>query len=170
MLFFFFFCMSSSSLSNIVFDFVIFLLNTLTNLLFAYHRHYSANSLPNDTVTQHHCHLQAARVTLLCHKDEISHRIEEIDIAIQHIQASHTTSVSSTIPDSSPVVSFPNIIPSPNLQRKPIRRRLSTNNRQIRADEPYPLPYRPPRTPDEERKNRIVTWVNELRSRNNSTS
>jgi hypothetical protein len=154
--------MSSSSLSNIAFDFVIFLLNTLTNLLFAYHCHYSANSLPNNTMTQHHSLLQAARATLLRHKDELSRRIEEIDIVIQHLQATHRTSVSSTTPDSYPSVSLQNNIPSPNLQRTPIRNRISNNIRQFRADEPYPLPYRPPRTPDEERKNRIATWVNKL--------
>jgi hypothetical protein len=154
--------MSSSSLSNIAFDFVIFLLNTLTNLLFTYYRHYSANSLPYDNVNQHYSHLQAARETLLHHKDELSRRIEEIDSAIKHIQEFPVTSFSSTTQDSSPSVPLSTTIPSPILQQTPPRTRISHNNRHLSAVKPYPLPYCPPRTPDEERKNRIVTWVNEL--------
>lgn len=29
---------------------------------------------------------------------------------------------------------------------------------------PYPLPYTPPRTPEEVRKNNIVNWINEIRA------
>jgi hypothetical protein len=78
--------MIPSFLINIAFDFFIFLLNTFTTLLFAFHRHYSAHSQTDEMVNQHHIHLQAARVMLLRHKDELSRRIEEIDSAIQHLQ------------------------------------------------------------------------------------
>jgi hypothetical protein len=162
--------MSSSSLSNIAFDFIIFLLNTLTNLLFNFHHHYSTHNLPDDTDTQHHRHLQAACATLLRHKDELSRRIEEIDIAIHNLQESPTTSISRLPTEASKAVLSPESTRLQTLQRTPIRIRTTNNNRQSRANDPYPLPYCPPRTPDEERKNRIVAWVNELRTKNKLSS
>jgi hypothetical protein len=48
----------------------------------------------------------------------------------------------------------------------PTRIRQRTGNRQSSIFIPYPLPYTPPRTPEEERRNNITIWINELRAQN----
>ena len=135
------------SLINLLYDIVLFLLSTIITILSALQR-----SLQHSRVTvplpQQLIHLQADRSALVRQQEELSHQIAVLDALIHSLQR------------SSPSIQ---ILPQ---QISPPRSRGQTTTRHSRIGTPYPLPFNPPPTPEEERRNRIIAWVNDLRKQN----
>ena len=46
------------------------------------------------------------------------------------------------------------------------RRPSTITSRQRSIGRPYPIPFSPPRTPEEVRRNNIIEWLNDIRLRN----
>jgi hypothetical protein len=115
-------------------------------------------------------HLTEVRTALLLQQDSIQKQIENIDIVIQQL-SSESLPVNSTVsqtPESIPLTSENHTAVSPpRPQSQTILRRRP---RHTRIGEPYPLPFNPPRTPEEERQNSVTVWINELRLKNISSN
>jgi hypothetical protein len=79
----FFFCMTTI-LFDILCDFVVFILTTITNILSALHR-LSRHLLIGDSLHHQLIRLQANRSALLIQKEDIPCQIAEIDMAIKHL-------------------------------------------------------------------------------------
>ncbi len=95
---------------------------------------------------------------MLLQQEELSHQIAEIEATIQRLTQSvsntqnmiNPTSYSNILSSASPQLILTNITP------------LRQRRWQTSIGEPYPLPFRPPRTPEVEHHNNIITWINEL--------
>jgi hypothetical protein len=108
--------------------------------------------------------LQEAHSALLFQRADLSRQISEIELLINSItQSSSPAPVPAqdtiTIPTSSSLIPSPPSTENDTPQRR-IRRRI----RRSGIGRPYPLPFTPPRTPEEIRRNNIVEWINDLRS------
>jgi hypothetical protein len=125
--------------------------------------------------------LQAKRSTLLAQCDSLQQQIAHLDASITCINRL-STSISLTSPESQEqVTNFsamstqrissipPNSTNFPP-QHTPQRRNYRPNTCRSFIGEPYPLPFTPPRTPEEKCRNNIIIWVNELRSQNNTSA
>jgi hypothetical protein len=112
--------------------------------------------------------LQAEHSALLLQWDNLSQQIADLE-ALMHT-AGHTfvptTPLQQTASDPSSL-SFPTL-QNPQTRTTPPRTPTRHCTHRSSIGRPYPLPYSPPRTPDEARRNRIVEWVNELRLKNSN--
>jgi hypothetical protein len=113
--------------------------------------------------------LRVQQSVLIAQRDLLQQQIDSITVSIDSIIAStESPSTSQVVPISSaPIPSdhqqLPQLPPSTSTpQQSTARRRIA--RRHYKVGEPYPLPYTPPKTPEEQRRNNIVAWINELRS------
>ena len=149
-------------LLDVLSDLILFLLNTSTTILLSLYRSTDTTTNRNQS-SQNIVHLHVARSVLLLQKDAIQRRIEAIDESIKLFhQLSNTQDSAETTAQSAAVLQH-ETSHLPVEQRTPPRNRTRSNTRYTNIGKPYPLPYTPPRTPDEERRNRIIEWVNDLR-------
>lgn len=138
-------------------DFALLLINTITKLLSSIqslHQASSSNKPFNQTA-----HLQETRTALILQQEEISRRIAEIEDQIQSLTKSTTQDQAKNCPTTitdSPLTQTNQPIESITT---PIRRR----RRPTSIGKPYPLPFIPPRTPEEERRNNVISWINDIR-------
>jgi hypothetical protein len=131
----------------------------------------TADSLPNQLIC-----LRAQRSALIAQRDLIQHQIADLDASINviiQLSDSNQTSNALISPQlSRPHLSSPSSTPTHQTQHHtpttPQRRRTRSTTHPTSTGKPYPIPYLPPRTPEEERRNNIISWVNELRARNHN--
>jgi hypothetical protein len=145
---------------------VIIILTSIANALIIIKNFLRRFQLP-ETPDQQLVRYQTRRSELLAQRDEISRQITDLDIAIQDIHRSVSSEQRAlpqrTFTSLSPIRTSGHGIShntTPRSERRPRIRHPSIGI-------PYPLPFNPPRTPEEERRNSIIVWVNELRARNN---
>jgi hypothetical protein len=163
--------MSSTLLLNYICAFILFVINILTIFfqLFCRLLQYlrtRASSVP--TLTK----LQATRSVLLQQHADLSWRIADIDAAIASIHQS-SNHIQQDFTQQSPVVANPRTMSHSAQHSTPPRHRQRTIQRPSSIGKPYPLPYTPPPTPEEERRNNIIAWINDLRQQhidNNGSS
>ena len=159
--------MSSTLLLDLLRDLIVFLLNTITTLVSAIH-HSERQLKQGETIQEERARLQVARSALVLQQADITRRIDDIDVAIQQLNQRYSAVQSDPPPPSNtPLQQSTNLqsVPTPSTPpnvRSRIQHRVSSIGR------PYPLPYTPPRTPEEQRRNNIINWVNEMRKRNNT--
>ncbi len=122
-----------------------------------YHRYSSGHKIT---------YLRAKHASLLRQQEIIVSQLADIDSAI--IEQTQSTSLVSTVlhrEDNTPPTSSSEDQPqAPLVAPTRILRRII--NRQSSVGVPYPLPYTPPRTPEEEHRNNIIIWINELCAQN----
>jgi hypothetical protein len=113
--------------------------------------------------------LRVQQSVLTAQRDLIQHQLDSttvtIDSIVERTARHHTTQIhsSSNASASSDQQQIPLLPLSDSTpQQSTVRRRCSRWH--YKVGEPYPLPYTPPRTPEEQRRNNIIAWVNELRS------
>ncbi len=126
--------MNSTLLLDFLCDLILSLLNTITSTFLTVLR-LSHQFQSNEPSHQRLTRLQATRSALVIQQEILSRQIASIDELINRFNQHNTP-------------------PCP-------RSRFHT--RQPSIGIPYPIPYTPPRTPEEERKNNIIAWVNKLR-------
>jgi hypothetical protein len=157
--------MSLNQLLNYICAFILFFINTLT-LLFelfcclAHHLKTRASAVPSLTK------LQATRSELLQQQVALSQRLADIDTVIASFQQS-SIQPQQDLTQQNPAVASPHTTTT-HLARHstPPRQRRRTSTKPSSIGKPYPLPYTPPRTPEEERRNNIIAWINDLRQQN----
>ncbi len=106
--------------------------------------------------------LQEAHSALLLQQDELSQQNTELELLINSI----TQSLSSTLAPTQNTTTTPtpsSLIPSlistdTNTPQRSLWHRIRCSS----IGRPYPLPFTPPRTPEELRRNNIVEWINDL--------
>ena len=163
--------MSSTLLLNYICAFILFVINILTIFfqLFCRLLQYlrtRASSVP--TLTK----LQATRSVLLQQQANLSRHIADIDAAIVSLQQP-SIPIQQVLTQQSSVVANPHMTPHSVQHSTPPRHRRRTIQRPSSIGKPYPLPYTPPPTPEEERRNNIIAWINDLRQQhidNNGSS
>jgi hypothetical protein len=127
----------------------------------------TADSLPNQLIC-----LRAKRSALIAQWDLIQHQIADLDASINVIiQLSDSNQTSNAL--SSPQLSRPHLSPPSSTPTHQTQHPTPTTpqwtcstTHPTSTGKPYPIPYLPPCTPEEERRNNIIIWVNELRARN----
>ncbi len=145
--------MDSTILLDLLCNFILVILNACITLLFAIFC--SLQSLQStDSSNRQHLRLQASRSLLVLQQEEISRWLEEIDTSIRNSEQQSDIRPQSIIS------------PSTSPQTTPIRSRQRTFRQLSSIGRPYPLPFNPPRTPEEVRRNNIVAWLNDIRSQN----
>lgn len=117
-----------------------------------------------ETVQQQLVRLQAARSALLIQSADIAKRLDDIDVAIQQLNQEQLHSSTETLTTSHTIERNTNQLNQSQIQSTPPRVRSRRQNRPSSIGRPYPLPYNPPRTPEEVRRNNIIAWVNDLRN------
>jgi hypothetical protein len=145
---------------------VIIIISSIANTLILIKNYLRRFQLP-ETLDQQIIRYQTRRSELLAQRDEISRQLTDIDNAIQNLHRLASTEQRATPQRTSTYLSpirtsshRSSQTTTPNSARRPRIRHSSIGI-------PYPLPFNPPRTPEEERRNSIIIWVNELRARNN---
>jgi hypothetical protein len=110
--------------------------------------------------------LKNERNALIHQRDQITNQLEAIDTSIQQLSAESNTIITTFDQRLDSSYSSPRraVVVSPT--ERPPRPTQRTRQRLTSIGVPYPLPFTPPRTPEEERRNRVVAWVNELRLQN----
>jgi hypothetical protein len=145
---------------------ITFLLNSIINILFRL-RYLCRQCYSSELSPYQRQRLQAERQALLVQRNCILHQITQLD---ELLQSGTSPSTSIVTPDiqTLPSNSSPSIPSSRNtLQRStPPRRGVNNRQRSVRIGQPYPIPYTPPRTPEEERRNNVIAWLNVLRLQN----
>jgi hypothetical protein len=147
-------------------DIITFLLNCIINIIsrlrYLCRRYYST------ALSSYQCHrLQAERQALLIQRDYISRQIAQIN-ELLHSTTSPSNSVVTAEIENLPVTPSPSITLQRNASQRstPPRSGVHHRHRSVRIGHPYPIPYTPPRTPEEERRNNVIAWLNELRLQN----
>jgi hypothetical protein len=112
--------------------------------------------------------LEAQRSFLLSKRAVIDNQITELDRLLESEREATSPDAANHVPKSSErhdeaivTVAIPSISPDRNCQRR-------HGNRVGRRVAQFPLPFSPPRTPEEVRRNNIIMWLNEIRARNNN--
>ena len=108
--------------------------------------------------------LEAQRSFLLSKRAVIDHLVTEVEklLESEHEAPSlpnttnHDPNASDRTDETIVPVSIPSITPDRTCQRRAGRRVKQ-----------FQLPFSPPRTPDEVRRNNIIIWLNEIGARNN---
>jgi hypothetical protein len=140
---------------------VLLFLTTFTTLISELRR-LSLPSAVTESASQQIIQLQAEHAALVTHQEILSRQIADKDASIHHLQVASTISPTETnIPPSTVTNTFINFT-SQNLRNTPPHPR-TRSSRSSSIGVPYPPPFTPPRTPDEERRNSIIAWVNEIR-------
>ena len=150
-------------------DIVIFVLTILILVLFTLYIVVKRVTFRTST-SEKLLHFTEARAAFILQQNNIQKQIDDIDILIQQFSPS-SPSVNSTVsqtPETIPLSSTNHPAVSP--PRPPSRSTLRRRPRHARIGEPYPLPFNPPRTPEEERQNSVTVWINELRLKNISSN
>jgi hypothetical protein len=153
--------MSSTLLLDYIYAFILFLINILIiffELFCRLFHHLQTRASSVSTLTK----LQATRSVLLQQQADLSRRVADIDAAIASIQRS-SNPIQQELTQQSSAVANLYTTPSSVQHSTPPRHRRRTVQRPSSIGKPYPLPYNPPRTPEEERRNNIVAWINDLR-------
>ncbi len=104
---------------------------------------------------------------MLVQRDYISRQIGQLDELLQSM-TSTPNSVVTAETETLPATPSPSITLQRNASQRstPLRSGVHNRNRSIRIGQPYPIPYTPPRTPEEERRNNMIAWLNDLRLQN----
>ncbi len=155
--------MLSKLLLDILCDVIFHLFNTITNLLSTV-RSSDQRLNQGETVQQQLVRLQAARSALIIQSTDIAKRLDDIDVAIQKLNQEQLHTQAETLKTSHTIERQTNPPHQSQLQSTPPRVRSRKQNRQSSIGPLYPLPYTPPRTPEEVRRNNIIAWVNDLRN------
>jgi hypothetical protein len=143
--------MDSTVLLDLLCNVILIILNTCITLFFAIYR--SLQRLQSTDLSNHQLlRLQASRSLLVIQQEEISRWLEEIDTSIQHSEHQSDNTIHQQ----------PAISPSTSPQTTPLRSRQRMFHQNTSSGHPYPLPFNPPRTPEEVRSNNIVAWLNNL--------
>ncbi len=119
-------------------------------------------------LSSYQCHrLQAERQALLAQRDYISRQIAQLDELLRSTTGT-PNSVITAETETLPVTPSPSIPLQRNASQRstPPRSGVHNRNRSLRIGQPYPIPYTPPRTPEEERRNNVIAWLNDLRLQN----
>jgi hypothetical protein len=141
-------------------------LNCFINIIFRLR--YLCRRSYSTALSSYQCHrLQAERQALLVQRDYISRQIAKLDELLQST-TSQTNSVATTEPENLPATPSPSIPSQHNASQRSTPPRSGPHNRRrpVRIGQPYPIPYTPPRTPEEERRNNVIAWLNDLRLQN----
>jgi hypothetical protein len=149
-----FFCMSTNRfdlLCNLI-NLIITIITTILSELQNYTRNRPLTRSRHSQLT----HLKAEHSALLLQWDNLSQQIADLE-ALMHT-AGHTF-VPTTQPQQKASVpsslSFP-ILQNPQTRTTPPRTHNRCRTHRSSIGQSYPLPYSPPRTPDEARRNHIV--------------
>jgi hypothetical protein len=144
---------------NILFDFLIFFITFASNVISSL-RH--RNTPPTESLSIRLQRLQNERSELIIQRENLSIKITDIESSIKDIQLSiaDTRNIARTPSRDTLHQRGPDTASSSSLH--PVSR-LRPRARRSTVGIPYPTPYTPPRTPEEERRNRVVEWLNELR-------
>jgi hypothetical protein len=138
------------------------LINTITKILSStknIHRTSSSESLEPQQLLL----LQETRSALLLQQEEISRQLVVIYASIKKLTQLHLNHQNDPSRSINPVISSSVSAQPESTNITPVRRRRRRTTQQLSGCVPYPLPFQPPRTPDEERRNNIVAWINDLR-------
>jgi hypothetical protein len=110
--------------------------------------------------------LRAQRSALVIQRDILVRQLTDIEDSIALLEQASTPSSTAPIsmqPPSSLVPTTDLIPTSPQRSyRSPSRVRCQPTGRL------HPLPYTPPRTPEEVRRNEVTLWINDLITKNNN--
>lgn len=155
----------SSNRFDLLCDFVNLLITAITTILSEL-QHYTRQRSPIASRHNQLARLQAEHSALLLQRDNLSRQIATLEALMLTVDQTLTEAnlPQRPVPDqptsSSHILQVPRTRPTP--PRTPTRRRTHRSSIGI----PYPLPCTPPRTPEEQRRNNIIEWINELRSKN----
>lgn len=125
-------------------------INITITILSAIHRSFQ-DLQTSEPSHQRLIRLQGVRLALVRQQETITRWLDEINQYIQRdlIQSPSLTNQPENLTSS-----------TPRHTRVQTRQRRSAQSSTI--GNPYPLPYTPPRTPEEVRRNNIIEWINDL--------
>jgi hypothetical protein len=136
------------------------IITTVFSRLQKYIKQQTFDVSPNISLTR----LQEAHSALLLQRADLSRQISEIELLINSIiqspsPAPEPAQETNTIPTSL------SLIPAtPTTENNTPQRHIRRRSRRSGIGRPYPLPFTPPRTPEEVRRNNIVECINDLRA------
>ncbi len=120
---------------------------------------------PREASSQQRLLLQAQWAILLTQRDSIDRQLAELDLSLTPQQQNQI--ISSPLHGHSPITDSSLSTRRFSSRTTPAtqRRQRSRPNSNSYSFAPHPIPFTPPRTPDEVRRNNIVIWLNEIRAR-----
>lgn len=146
---------------DLLFNFLIFVF-TITFNIISYLYRLTRESLLSESSSARLHRLVKEHSELVVQRENISIKIANVEASINNIKATLANNKNNTHTPPRDTLHKPysdtvSLIPPNSLNSGHPRIRQTT------IGKPHPLPYTPPRTPDEEQRNRIVAWVNKLR-------
>lgn len=146
---------------DLLFDIIIFFLTLASKIISFLSKR---DSLPIESESTRLHRLQRERSELVIQRETLPLQITNIESSIQNIQKEI---IDNRNTDRTPPRDTPDQRDLATASSRPLHpiNRFRPRGRRSTVVRPYPIPYTPPRTPDEERRNRVVEWLNELRLR-----
>ena len=138
-------------------DVIFYLLYVIAKILPSSH-HSNQPTIDNDTVQQQLIQLRDDHSALLLQCEDISRRLTNIEESLQWLTQISLPVDTQGNQHSTVQLSTSDHFPKSSLLATPPRRRRPSS-----VGIPYPLPFIPPRTPEEIRRNNIIAWVNDMR-------
>jgi hypothetical protein len=151
----------------IIFDLlcsIILSLSSIITTVFSRLQHYTRQQPFDISPSTPLPRLQEAHSALLLQQADLSRRITELELLITSLTQS-ASPASAPTQNITTTLTSPSLIPSiPSIENVTPQRHLRRRTRHSSVGRPYPLPFTPPRTPEEVRRNNIIEWINDLRA------